>query len=1018
MNLTERTLKRPVTAFMIFICILVIGIIASRLIPLEYFPDMDFPVVNVNIPYPGSTPEEIERQITRPLEEALATIGGIKKMNSFSTESASNINLRFDWGVNTNIKAVEVKEKIDSIRTQLPDDIEHIQLNQASSNDVSIMSIRLSSKRDISESYDMLNRVLKRPLERIRGVSRVDIHGVSKKEIRIQLIADRISAHHIDIGKLGDTLRQSNFLVTGGNITDANKRYRVRPIGELNSIKELEDLIIGENNLRLKDIATVSYEQPRLEFGRHLNRQFAVGLDIFKEFGANTVDTSQQVKNELEKISKDPRMDGIRLFFMEDRGDGILSSLNELIKSGVIGALLAICLLFFFMRRISTTFIVALAIPFSLLITLAFMFFFKISINILSMMGLLLAVGMLVDNAVVVTESIHRHQALEKDPKKASLNGVKEVAVAIFAGTLTTVVVFLPNIISQRDEMSIYMKFISVVFVIALFASLILALTIVPLLTSRFKISASHTMPLFLQKLSQWYGRALHWILTRRKLSALFMFLIVFSIMIPFMVVKKDMFPQQEDRRLRLFYNINGTYTLKKVESVVDIVEGYLYAHKDRFEIDSVYSYYEGGTATSTILLKKGKEARKSQENIRLDIQEGLPKVSIATLTFEVPRSMGSGEKLLISLHGDSSSRLVDLSLEAARILSQIPGLTDVKSEATSGEQEIQVVVNRERASQLGISSSQVSTMVSVAMRGMNLRRFRDENGEIDVRAQFREGDKQTLDQLQNLIIYDKDKRPIKLTTIAEIGVRRGPRTIFHENRLTAMNVTMNLNGLSVDEAQEKITQIMAGFQLPAGYSWDFGTSFDFEKESSKNMMINTLLALFLIYFIMASIFESLVFPAAIWSSIIFAIVGVWWFFMITNTTFSLMAWIGVLILIGVVVNNGIVLIDHIERFRKNGYNRHDAIIEAGKERIRPILMTAGTTIFSLVPLCIANTQVGGDGPPYYPMARAIVGGLLFSTVVTLLILPRIYVMLDDMRNWAYSIIKNAAARTESVKEG
>jgi HAE1 family hydrophobic/amphiphilic exporter-1 len=473
------------------------------------------------------------------------------------------------------------------------------------------------------------------------------------------------------------------------------------------------------------------------------------------------------------------------------------------------------------------------------------------------------------------------------------------------------------------------------------------------------------------------------------------------------MVVKKDMFEEHEDRRLYLRYNVNGNYTLEKVESTVDLIEDYLYKHQDQFEIKSVYSYYEGDEAMSTINLIKGKGANKSQEQIRREIEKGLPKVAIGKLSFDRRRGMGE-ENLKIYLKGKSSTQLVELSLQVASVLANVPGLIDVRSDAEAGDQEIQVVVDRDRAAQYGFATKQVADMVAVALRGVNLRRFHDEFGEVNVKVQFQEGDKQTLEQLQNLVLYDGQKQPIKLSTLADFQVRRGPRNIHRENRITSLGVSINLKDITVNQAKEKIRGLMDRYRLPAGCSWSFGSSFDSEEAAFNTMMINLLLAIFLIYFIMASLFESMLFPVAILSSIIFAIIGVFWFFMFTNTVFSLMALIGILILIGVVVNNGIVLIDHINRFRDRGFNRHEAIVKAGMERIRPILMTAGTTILSLVPLCFANTQIGGDGPPYYPMARAIVGGLAFSTLVTLLVLPRIYVLLDDCRLWARRVMRSA----------
>jgi HAE1 family hydrophobic/amphiphilic exporter-1 len=407
--------------------------------------------------------------------------------------------------------------------------------------------------------------------------------------------------------------------------------------------------------------------------------------------------------------------------------------------------------------------------------------------------------------------------------------------------------------------------------------------------------------------------------------------------------------------------------------------------------------------------LKKDDEgANKSQEEIRELIRRDLPKLAIANPSFDWRSSRSSGEGVRIQVAGESSEQLAALSREVARVLAQIPGFKDVRSEAEAGEEEVQVVVDRERARQYGYSTQEIANTIAAAMRGQNLRRFRNEDGEIDVRLQLQEADQRTLEHLRNLPLFNGNARSTKLATLADFKVRRGPREIHREERLTVVGVSANLQGLTVSEAKKKISQVLGQFKFPPGYSWNFGQSFSEEEETGKIMMVNTLLALALIYLVMASLFESLVFPAAIWTSIIFAIVGVWWFFMITGTTFSLMAWIGALILMGVVVNNGIVLIDHINQLRAQGLSRHEAIVQAGRNRLRPILMTTGTTVLGLIPLCIGNTQIGGNGPPYFPMARAIVGGLAFSTVVTLLVLPTIYVLLDDLRNWARGIVRRA----------
>ena len=1007
MKITEFSLRRPVTVLMVFLCFVVIGFISSRLLPLEFFPDLDAPFIVINIPYPNSTPEEVEREITRPIEEILATISDIKRMVSDSGENNANVFLEFDWGVDIDVKAIEAKERIEGIRNQMPRDVERILVQKFSTSDMPILILRISSNHDLSNSYDMLNRIVKRRIERLKGVSRVEMYGVEKKQIRIQLIADRIIAHQIDLNRLSQVLRNSNFMVTAGRITDADRRFTVRPLNQITSIDEINNLIVGENGLRLKDIARVSFEMPELNYGRHLNQTYAIGLNIFKESGANIVDMGRKVKAEVDRISRDPRMEGINIYFMDDASEGVVSSLNELLKAGLMGAGLAVLLLFLFLRRWSSTLIVVLAVPFSLLVTLALMYFVNVSLNILSMLGLLLAVGMLVDNAVVVTENISRYQKLYPNRSDNTTSAVKEVALAITAGTTTTAIVFLPNVIGG-NEITIYLKHVAIAFCVALGASLVMAQTIVPLLTSKIKSRNNNHKTLWIDKVIVRYRKILDWLLHHRKTSVAILMLTLFSIAVPVMFVKKDMFPPQQDRRIRLYYNINDNYTVEKVEAAVDKIEDYLFAHKEEFEIDSVYSYYEGGFAESTILLKKGNEAKRPQEKIQGEIGEGLPEIAVGEPGFEFRRSGGRTDDLNVYLVGSSTEQLIRLSRDVAWALGKVPGFRDVRSRASAGNKEVQVVVDRDRARKYGLSPREVADNIAVAMRGVYLRRIHDEEGEIEVKVEFQKEDKRNLAQLRDIKLFSDNNTHINLSALADFTIRQGPPVIHRENRITSIGISIGLKDITVNEAREKVRKVLGEYEFPAGVSWDFGRSFDFESEAAKTMLINTLLALALIYFVMASLFESLVFPGAIWTSIIFAIVGVWWFFLITGTTFSLMAWIGVLILIGVVVNNGIVLIDHINQLRAQGIGRYEAIVQAGGNRIRPILMTAGTTILSLIPLCFTTVEIGGNGPPYYPMARAIVGGLAFSTLVTLIILPTIYVLLDDFRRWAMRVVHTA----------
>lgn len=1005
MHITELSLRRPVTTIMVFVSFVVIGIIASRMVPLEYFPDISFPGAYISVPYQNSTPKEIERNITRPIEEAISTISGLEEISSTSSENQAGIFVRFKMGSDIGLKAMEVKEKIDGVRNQLPEDMERFFINKFSAQDNPMLNLRISSERDLSNAYDLLDRNLKQRLERINGVARVDLYGVDKKQIRIELIPDRLEALNVNIGELASQLQEANFSVTAGKIEDAGKRYMVRPLAEINQTGQYEDLIVGENNLRLGDIAEVKYESPERDYGRHLDQKYAIGLDIFKESGANTVSVADRVMTEIDQINELPEMRGINIYEMHNQATGIISSLLDLLNAGLLGGLFSIIVLYLFLRQVSTTLIVALAVPFSLIVTLGFLYFLDLSLNILSMMGLMLAIGMLVDNAVVVTENIHRNQNMISDKKKATVLGVKQVAMAVTAGTFTSIIVFLPNIVSETSMIAIQMYHVAISIIIALMASLFISLTIIPLLTSNIKPPKQPVKTRFIDKVVVWYGGMLKWLMHRRYISAGLILGTFISVAIPMNVVPVDMFPPQASRELYLQYNLNDSYTLERVEQTVDRIEKYLYDNKEQFEIESVYTYYEPNNAQSTIILTEDDSAQKDVTLIKKEIEEGLPKISTGSPSFEYNDQTG-GEQLRLYVIGESSEVLEDLAGEVIRRLEMTDGIADARSEADAGSEEVQVVIDRERARNYGLSSQQIASMVSNSMRGMNLRRVRGQNGEIDVVLAFRDADRRAISDLMALPVNVAGNQTVKLASLADYQVNRGPRAIQRQDRQTSLGINVNLDDITPDEARTTIASVLDQINYPTGYGWSYGRSFQEDQEAMDEMIINMLLAMVLIYLVMASLFESVLFPSSIITSIFYGIIGVFWFFFLTGTTFSFMAMIGILILMGIVVNNGIVLIDHVTQLRQEGLSREQAIIQGGKDRMRPILMTAGTTILGLLPLCFGTTQIGGDGPSYFPMARAIVGGLAFSTVITLVILPSIYIILDDIKRWGQRILR------------
>jgi hydrophobic/amphiphilic exporter-1 (mainly G- bacteria), HAE1 family len=1015
MKHTQIAIARPVTTLVVFVALGVTGLIASRLLPLEKFPDIEFPGIFIEIPYEGSTPEEVERLITRPVEEALATLSGVERMVSTSTENRSQVFLEFGWDQHMGPKGIEARAKVDGIRHRLPEDVRRVFIFTGSLGDQPVLELRISSERDLSESYELLDRLLKRRIERIEGVSRVQLQGVDPREIRILLDADRMAAHGVDVDDLRERLEKSNFAVSAGRITDSGHRFSVRPRGEFASIEEIRNFVIAGNHLRLRDVASVELRSPERDYGRHLDRSYAIGLAVSKSTGSNMVDVNDRVMREIAEISQLPQMRGISIFALDNQADSVRESLGDLMEAGLIGALLAIIVLYLFLRQLTTTLIVTAAVPFSLTITLGMLYFAGLSLNILTMMGLMLAVGMLVDNAVVVIESIFRHRARDPGrPHAATLGGVRDVGLAVTAGTATTIIVFVPIMFGTKSDISIFMTHVSVTIIVALLASLLIAQTLIPMLASRMQPPPPPKPGAAIVRLTDRYARALAWILRHPWWTTAGIAGVCVIGMLPLVLnlVKFDAFPQESGRRLYMPYHIEGQHPLERVEAAVNTIEGFLFANQDELDIRSVYSYFDKGSAQSVILLKEDDKATLPTREIISRIEEGLPVIAIGKPNFEFEQQ-GGGSGFSLQISGDSTTRLNELAAGVTRLLTGVEGLRDIRSDAESGEREVRVTVDRVRAAQAGLTTRKIADAIALAMRGRNLREFRGETGEVEVRLALRESDRQSIDQLADLPLYTPEGRRIALGSVAAFEVGHAPDAIQRTDRQTAVVLSANLaDDTTLSDLRPEVEALMEQFELPPGYSWKFGRGFERQDETQQMMAQNILLGIACIFLVMAALFESLLFPfSIILGSILFSVLGVFLFFAATGTTFSFMASIGIMILIGVVVNNGIVLIDHVNNLRRSGLPRNTAIVEAGRDRLRPILMTVATTIVGLAPLSVSTTQIGGDGPPYFPMARAIIGGLAFSTVVSLLVVPAFYAGFDSLATWGRRVMRTARAR-------
>ncbi|MCD9030286.1 efflux RND transporter permease subunit [Luteimonas sp. Y-2-2-4F] len=1018
MSVAELSLRRPVTTVMLFVSLFAIGLIASFRLPLEALPDVSAPFLYVQLPYTGSTPEEVERNVLRPAEEALATMTGIKRMRARANSEGADIFMEFsDWDRDIAITASEARERIDAIRDELPDDFRRYFVHKWSTADEPVLRVRLAGDTDLTGAYDLIDRQLKRRVERVPGVARVEVSGAPPNEVEIAIDPDRLTAHGLELNALGQRLQAVNFSVSAGLIEDGGRRLRVQPVGEIVDLEELRQLSINDRGLRLGDVADVRLRPARMDYGRRLDGRTAVGLDIYKERDANLVEVSREALAEIDRARGEPGLEGIDVKIIQNMGEEVTGSLLELAEAGAIGLVLSIVVLFFFLRHWPSTLMVTLAIPICFVMTLGFMHFFGVTLNVLSLMGLLLAVGMLVDNAVVVVESIYQERERHPDrPAYASIVGTRHVAIALSAGTLCHCIVFLPNLLGETNDISIFMAQIAVTISVSLLASWLVAVSLIPMLSARMKTPAAVARPDgLIPRMQRRYARLLRWTLEHRGWAVAGILAVIALSLVPMKLAKFDMFGGGDGgNEITLYYQWKGSYNNEQRSQEVARVERYLDDNRERLGITQVYSWFgEQGDSGTVATFGAGKVDLREKSDV---ISRELPKSARAEIGVrgsggDQGGGMG-GQNVQVLLVGDSAQMLRDLAADIVPVLESRPELRDVRVDAGDTNQELTVRVDRERAAAYGFSAEQVSTFVGMALRGSQLRDFRRGETEVPVWVRFAGAESYSEADIATFMVRADDGRTVPLLSMVDVSVVPSANRISRTDRQTTLSIQANLEGATtMPDAREAMEQALEAMAFPPGYGFSFsGSGFEQDQQASQQMMFNLLIALLMIYVVMAAVFESLLFPAAIMSCVLFSIFGVFWLFWLTGTSITVMAFIGVLVLMGVVVNNGIVMVEHINNLRRRGMSRTDALVEGSRERLRPILMTMGTAILAMIPISLSDTVVLG-GLAYSPMARAVAGGLAFSTVVSLLFLPTIYALLDDLANGTKRMLRRARRR-------
>jgi hydrophobic/amphiphilic exporter-1 (mainly G- bacteria), HAE1 family len=1036
-RISEFSIRFPVTICMLLVTFLLLGTVSIFKIPLVLLPSINAPEINVVVPYPNSTPEQIQESITKPLEEALSTLPHMERITSWSDSDRAVIRLMFPWDQDIDVLRAEARELVERARKDLPGDVDRILVQNFSTDDFPIIEGRIASYHDLRGAYELLDSRIKKPLETVPGVAEVGIGGVEPKEIAIDLRLDALKRYSVDVDALFRRLDSANLNLSLGKLEEGGNRYRVMSKGVIASLDDLREFPVNDRGLRLGEIAEIVLREPASTFGRHLNGEFAIALEIRKASDANTVETVDRVMARIEELNQDPVLAGIEVLVWHDAGEEITKSLSGLLNAGLLGAALAVGVLFLFLRRLGATLLIGIAIPFSIVSAVGFLYLMGHTLNVLSMMGLMLATGMLVDNAVVVLESIY--QKLEKGKTRvvAACEGTQEVITAVVAATLTSVIIFVPLVFGQETNLTIFLGYTGVAIMVTLFCSLFISLTLIPmgagkLLSSR-SVRNKDRFTLWMEGAARWwarrrnreavpagvvnrYLRAMSWTLRHRYLVGLVVVPIIvvasFSVL---MRLPDSSFDAQEMRDVQIQFDFTENYHYRKIEQdFVNPVEQFVLDRREDFKVRDVYSVYGNNFANTRLYFDKDRVDLEELEKIRRLISEGLPVIPGAQIRLGGQRGAENRNWIGVSIYGEEPTTLVDLAREARRRMRQTGGFSEVHTALDSGEQEVQLVLDRRLARRYNVSPQSVAGILGIVLRGREIRGYQTPDGEVDIWVRLQPGDREDLEDLKSLVVgAGPGGEQILLSQVADLRIARAPGTIQREDRRTFTNLFANYTGEKRDDGMKLVTEIMDGLGYPEGYSWSYGFWTLREGKEDKEFLFNILLALFMVYFVMASLFESLAHPFSIMISLLFAFVGVAWFLLITGTPFNIMAQIGVLILIGIVVNNGIVLVDHINNLRKSGMVRSEAILTGCRERFRPILMTALTTVVGLIPLAVGTSSL--LDLRYFPMARTVMGGLMASTILTLVVLPTYYTLMDDLAEGLKRVWRASSPRVPSA---
>lgn len=1037
----ELAIRRPVFITCLFSLIIIAGYISLKSLSVDLFPDVTFPIVQVSTPYPGAGPKEIETLVTKPIEDEVASVSGIKSLSSISKEGVSIVIVEFNLNVDIKYGEQQVRDRISKVKNKLPEDAQDSIVRRVDPADQPIVMLALESSLPAGELFDLADQVVKTKIEQIDQVGLVDILGGRKREIRVELDLNKISEYEVSASSIRTSLGTTGKSIPAGKIDQGDVSKVIRTLGEYRNINEIKQIPINfqnfQHNAKISEVANVTDSLEDETSRTYVNGKAGVLLQVYRQSGANTVAVADKIKKKIESINTEIKGQGI-LRLVQDGAKPIRANVADVNETIIIGIILTVIVVFFFLASFRSTFITSLALPNSLLGAFILMAVAGFSINIMTLLALSLAVGLLVDDAIVVRENIFRHIEMGKSPKKASLDGTKEVLLAVIATTMTVIAVFGPIGFLQGVVGQFFKEF-GLTICFAMMISLGDAITMAPMMSAyfagkahepiatkevsknKFMAMIDHTLKFF-DRMQTWledkYVGLLRVTLKKPSLVLIAAFIVFVVSLVSIKFIPKTFLPPQDNGEFMVSLDLPPGTSLEKMDQVANEVDQLLRKQKEVFQTVMTVGNVSGESNIANIFIEMvpSSDRKINTSDFKAQIRELLKSYAYANPVVKDQDKVGGGQRAFnLYLVGSDQAQLEKVSQVVLENLKKNQALLDVDTSFRPGKPEIQVEINPEKASSIGVLDSAVGNELRALVEGVTPAVFRENGKEYDVRIRLKEDQRDLKKNLQTIRVPAMNGRLTYLKLFADIKEAQGPTTINRQDRVRYINISGDINpkGKGMAAAIADVKKLLEVDQpLPPGMRYKFVG----QAENFQELMINIVIAMGLgvlfIYMVLASLYESFVTPFTIMLVLPLAACGAFYALLITQSSLDLFSMIGCVMLLGIATKNSIILVDYINQSIHQGMSMSDAILRAGKNRLRPILMTSFALIAGMLPVAIGLNEASKQRTS---MGIAIIGGLISSTLLTLLVVPAAYEYIEKVRNFGNKYLGRLVSKDDTV---